>query len=60
MKGMKSCPKCKGGECKGGKNCMMEEKENGKENGKKNGKIEIEISLPMRGSRTKTNKAKKK
>ncbi len=57
---MKSCPKCKGGECKGGKGCMMEEKENGKENGKKNGKIEIEISLPMRGSRTKTNKAKKK
>lgn len=58
MKGMKSCPKCKGGECKGGKGCMMEEKENGKE--KKNGKIEIEIRLPMRGSRTKTNKAKKK
>ena len=55
---MKSCPKCKGGECKGGKNCMMEDKENGKE--KKNGKLEIEISLPMRGSRTKTNKAKKK
>ena len=27
MKGMKSCPKCKGGECKGGKNCMMEDKE---------------------------------
>jgi hypothetical protein len=58
MKGLKSCSKCKGGECKGGKNCMMEEKESGKE--KKNGKIEIEISLPMRGSRTKTNKAKKK
>jgi len=58
MKGMKSCPKCKGGECKGGKNCMMEEKENGKE--KKNGKIEIEISLPMRGSRTMKSKAKKK
>ena len=58
MKGLKSCGKCKGGECKGGKNCMMEEKENGKE--KKNGKIQIEISLPMRGSRTKTNKAKKK
>ena len=55
---MKSCGKCKGGECKGGKGCMMEEKENGKE--KKNGKIEIEISLPMRGLRTKTNKAKKK
>lgn len=58
MKGMKSCGKCKGGECKGGKNCMMEEKENGKE--KKNGKIEIEISLPMRGSRTTKSKAKKK
>jgi hypothetical protein len=58
MKGMKSCGKCKGGECKGGKNCMMEEKENGKE--KKNGKIEIEISLPMRGSRTMKSKAKKK
>jgi hypothetical protein len=58
MKGMKSCSKCKGGECKGGKNCMMEEKENGKE--KKNGKIEIEISLPMRGSRTMKSKAKKK
>lgn len=56
MKGMKSCGKCKGGECKGGKNCMMEEKENGK----KNGKIEIEISLPMRGSRTMKSKAKKK
>ena len=61
MKGMKSCPKCKGGECKGGKNCMMEEKEYGKEkNGKKNGKLEIEISLPMRGSRTMKSKAKKK
>ena len=58
MKGMKSCNKCKGGECKGGKNCMMEEKENGKE--KKNDKIEIEISLPMRGSRTTKSKAKKK
>lgn len=55
MKGYKSCPKCKGGECKGGKNCMKEEKENGK-----GGKLEIEISLPMRGSRTKTNKAKKR
>lgn len=58
MKGMKSCSKCKGSECKGGKNCMMEEKENGKE--KKNGKIEIEISLPMRGSRTTKSKTKKK
>ena len=56
MKGMKSCGKCKGGECKGGKGCMMEEKENGK----KNGKLEIEISLPMRGSRTMKSKAKKK
>ena len=56
MKGMKSCPKCKGGECKGGKNCMHEEKEG--KNGKK-GKIEIEISLPMRGSRTAKSKAKK-
>lgn len=55
MKGLKSCGKCKGGECKEGKNCMKEEKENGK-----GGKIEIEISLPMRGSRTKTNKAKKR
>lgn len=57
MKGMKSCPKCKGGECKNGKNCMHEEK-NGK-NGK-NGKIEIEISLPVRGSRTSKSRAKKK
>jgi len=57
MKGMKSCPKCKGGECKGGKNCMHEEKEG--KNGK-NGKIEIEISMPMRGSRTAKSKAKKK
>lgn len=54
MKGMKSCSKCKGGECKGGKNCMMEDKE------KKNGKLEIEISLPMRGARTAKSKAKKK
>jgi hypothetical protein len=54
MKGMKSCPKCKGGECKGGKGCMMEDKE------KKGGKIEIEISLPMRGQRAAKNKAKKK
>jgi hypothetical protein len=58
MKGMKSCPKCKGGVCKGGKNCMMEDKE--EKNGKngKNGKIEIEISLPMRNQRAA--KAKKK
>ena len=58
MKGMKSCPKCKGGECKGGKGCMMEDKE--EKNGKKGGKIEIEISMPMRGSRTVKSKAKKK
>jgi len=57
MKGMKSCPKCKGGECKGGKGCMMEDKE--EKNGKK-GKIEIEISLPIRGQRAAKNKAKKK
>jgi hypothetical protein len=56
MKGMKSCPKCKGGECKGGKGCMMEEKEKSK----KGGKLEIEISLPMRGSRTMKSKSKKK
>ena len=55
---MKSCPKCKGGECKGGKNCIMEDKE--EKNGKKGGKIEIEISMPMRGSRTAKSKAKKK
>ena len=55
---MKSCSKCKGGECKGGKGCMMEDKE--EKNGKKNGKLEIEISLPMRGSRTMKSKAKKK
>jgi len=57
MKGMKSCPKCKGGMCKGGKGCMMEDKE--EKNGKK-GKIEIEISLPIRGQRAAKNKAKKK
>jgi len=57
MKGMKSCPKCKGGECKGGKGCMMEDKE--EKNGKKD-KIEIEISLPIRGQRAAKNKAKKK
>ena len=63
MKGMKSCPKCKGGECKGGKNCMHEEKEengsNGK-NGKKNVTIAIMVAMPKRGSRTAKNKAKKK
>ena len=37
MKGMKSCPKCKGGECKGGKGCMTEDKE--EKNGKKEYKI---------------------
>lgn len=50
MKGMKSCPKCKGGMCKGGKGCMKEEKASG---GKSGG------NLPMRGMRTKTNKSKK-
>jgi hypothetical protein len=64
MKGMKSCGKCKGGECKGGKNCMMEEKEekmeqNGK-NGKKGVTVAIMVALPKRGQRTATNKAKKK
>jgi hypothetical protein len=64
MKGMKSCPKCKGGECKGGKNCMHEEREeengsNGK-NGKKNVTIAIMVAMPKRGSRTAKNKAKKK
>ena len=61
MKGMKSCPKCKGGECKGGKNCMHEEKEemesNGK-NGKKGVTVAIMLAMPKRGSRTA--KAKKK
>jgi hypothetical protein len=56
MKGMKSCPKCKGGVCKGGKGCMMDDKE--EKNGKKGGKIEIEISLPMRNQRAA--KARKK
>lgn len=58
---MKACNKCKGGACKGGKNCMMEDKEDKEEkkNGK-NGKIEIEISLPMRGQRAAKSKAKKK
>ena len=59
MKGMKSCPKCNGGECKGGKNCMYEEKENGS-NGKKGMTVAIMVALPKRGSRTATNKAKKK
>jgi len=64
MKGMKSCPKCKGGECNGGKNCMHEEKEeengsNGK-NGKKGVTIAIMVAMPKRGSRTAKNKAKKK
>ena len=61
MKGMKSCPKCKGGECKGGKNCMHEEKEemesNGK-NGKKGVTVAIMLAMPKRGSRTA--KAKRK
>lgn len=53
MKGMKSCPKCKGGECKGGKNCMYEGKEEKSGKNGKNGKIEIEISLPMRQAKKK-------
>ena len=61
MKGMKSCPKCKGGECKGGKNCMHEEKEEKMEkNGKKGVTIAIMVGMPKRGARTATNKAKKK
>jgi hypothetical protein len=44
MKGMKSCPKCKGGECKGGKGCI-------KENA---------LTYPKRGQRTATTKAKMK
>jgi hypothetical protein len=61
MKGMKSCPKCKGGECKGGKGCMMDDKEekNGK-SGKKGVTVAIMLAMPKRGSRTATNKAKKK
>lgn len=61
---MKSCPKCKGGECKGGKNCMHEEKEEKMESNGKNGKkgvtVAIMVAMPKRGSRTATNKAKKK
>mgnify|MGYP000072399661 CR=1 FL=1 len=64
MKGMKSCGKCKGGECKGGKNCMNEEKEEKMESNGKNGKkgvtVAIMVALPKRGTRTATNKAKKK
>jgi len=64
MKGMKSCPKCKGGECKGGKNCMMEDKEEKMESNGKNGKkgvtVAIMLAMPKRGSRTATSKAKKK
>lgn len=63
MKGMKSCSKCNGGECKGGKNCMHEEKEengsNGK-NGKKGITVAIMVAMPKRGQRTAKNKAKKK
>tara|TARA_R110000868_G_scaffold157199_1_gene384359 strand:+ start:172 stop:363 length:192 start_codon:yes stop_codon:yes gene_type:complete len=63
MKGLKSCGKCKGGECKGGKGCMREEKEemesNGK-NGKKGVTVAIMLAMPKRGSRTATSKAKKK
>lgn len=46
MNGMKSCAKCMGGECKGGKGCMMEEKK--------------KMSMPKRGQRTIKAKAKKK
>jgi hypothetical protein len=64
MKGLKSCGKCKGGECKGGKNCMREEKEESMEHSGKNGKkgmtVAIMVAMPKRGSRTATNKAKKK
>ena len=56
MKGMKSCSKCKGGECKGGKNCMREEDDNGK----KGVTVAIMVGLPKRGMRTATSKAKKK
>jgi hypothetical protein len=70
MKGLKNCGKCKGGECKGGKNCMREEKEesmeysgkngeNGK-NGKKGMTVAIMVAMPKRGQRTATSKAKKK
>ena len=62
MKGLKSCGKCKGGECKGGKNCMMEEKEEKMESNGKNGKkgvtVAIMLAMPKRGSRTA--KAKRK
>lgn len=62
MKGMKSCPKCKGGECKGGKNCMHEEENNDSngKNGKKGVTIAIMVGMPKRGARTATSKAKKK
>ena len=64
MKGLKSCGKCKGGECKGGKNCMREEKEESMEHSGKNGKkgmtVAIMVAMPKRGQRTATNKAKKK
>jgi len=64
MKGLKSCGKCKGGECKGGKGCMREEKEEKMESNGKNGKkgvtVAIMLAMPKRGSRTATSKAKKK
>ena len=60
MKGMKSCPKCKGGECKGGKGCMMEDKEEKMEsNNKKGVTVAIMVALPKRGARTVKTKAKK-
>jgi hypothetical protein len=62
MKGMKSCPKCKGGECNGGKNCMREEKEESMEYAGKNGKkgmtVAIMVAMPKRGQRTAKNKKK--
>jgi hypothetical protein len=45
MNGMKSCSKCKGGKCVGGKGCAMEAK--------------AKSPMPVRGSRTAKNKAKK-
>lgn len=52
MRGMKACGKCKGGDCKGGRNCMREES--------KGMPVAIMVALPKRGARTATNKAKKK
>ncbi len=64
MRGMKACGKCKGGDCKGGRNCIKEDKEEKMESNGKNGKkgvtVAIMVALPKRGARTATNKAKKK